>query len=206
MHLESLEALLSDLGLTRGETHNDQPLDWLVQVIAECLDLVFVGIYLIDDTREWIVLRAGSGEAGRVMVRVGHKWKVADRMPIGRAVLLNELWVVDSAYLPESEEELELGSELHQKVYHQVGVRLRYARIGPIPFFAPAIVARWELIFPLRWEGNAIGAMVVNSDQADDFRADALVGLQRVADSIARTIEHSECRRVGAPFRRDYRA
>ena len=50
-----------------------------VEVIGEYFKLYYVGLFLLDETRQWAVLRAGTGEAGRKMLQRRHK------LPVGRA-------------------------------------------------------------------------------------------------------------------------
>lgn len=52
----------------------------IVDLVHEHYSLYFVGIYLVDTSGRWVVLQAGTGEAGKQLLARGH------RLPIGVGV------------------------------------------------------------------------------------------------------------------------
>ncbi|RLC66540.1 MAG: hypothetical protein DRI48_04460, partial [Chloroflexi bacterium] len=61
----------------------DALLHTTVDVICDEFGFYYAGVFLIDETGEWAVLRAGRGEAGAAMVSQGHKLKVDGHSMIG---------------------------------------------------------------------------------------------------------------------------
>ncbi|MCX7682214.1 MAG: response regulator, partial [Anaerolineae bacterium] len=63
----------------------DTLLKTTVDLICDEFGFYYAGVFLIDETGEWAVLRAGRGEAGAAMVAAGHKLKVDGHSMIGAA-------------------------------------------------------------------------------------------------------------------------
>ncbi|NJN44310.1 MAG: hypothetical protein HC806_06040 [Anaerolineae bacterium] len=61
-----------------------------VELIRDRFSLYYVGIFLNDEEKEWAVLRAGTGEAGRVQIEAGHRLAVAGNSMIGQCVLSSQ--------------------------------------------------------------------------------------------------------------------
>lgn len=109
----------------------DELLSNTVETICEEYDLYYAGIFLIDETPDedgkiWAKLRAGSGEAGRIMIQKGHKLDVGGNSMIGAATGLNEarisldvgeekVWF-NNPYLPKTRSEMALPLHIHRKV------------------------------------------------------------------------------------------
>ncbi|MBN1978635.1 MAG: HAMP domain-containing protein, partial [Anaerolineae bacterium] len=58
----------------------DQLVQQAVELIRQRFDLYYVGLFLVDEVGEWAVLRAGTGEAGQVMLARSHRIKVGEGM------------------------------------------------------------------------------------------------------------------------------
>jgi HAMP domain-containing protein len=58
----------------------DELVRQVVELIQEQFGLYYVGLFLVDESSEWAVLRAGTGEAGRSMLARGHRIKVGEGM------------------------------------------------------------------------------------------------------------------------------
>jgi len=139
----------------------DQLIQQAVELIRERFGLYYVGLFLVDETREWAVLRAGTGEAGRAMLARGHRIKVGTGM-IG--------WSVAHA---EARVALEAGED---------GVRLATAELPE---------THTEAALPLRSRGQIIGALTVQSDQPAAFDEDTIVVLQTMADQVAVALDNA---------------
>jgi hypothetical protein len=68
----------------------DQLVQKVADLVQERFDLYYVGLFLVDETGEWTgepgqwaVLRAGTGEAGQVMLAAGHKLQIGGQSMIG---------------------------------------------------------------------------------------------------------------------------
>jgi len=64
----------------------DQLLQRTVDIICDEFDFYYAGVFLIDETGQWAVLRAGRGGAGAAMIADGHKLAVGGNSMIGSAV------------------------------------------------------------------------------------------------------------------------
>ena len=54
-----------------------------VELIRDRFKLYYTGLFLIDETGQWLVLHAGTGEAGRKMIAAGHKLEVGGQSMVG---------------------------------------------------------------------------------------------------------------------------
>jgi GAF domain-containing protein len=133
-----------------------------VELICERFNLYYVGLFLADDERQWALLRAGSGEAGRAMIQRGH------RLPIGRASMIG--WSIANA----------------QARIAQVAAEDIVRQANP---FLPD--TRSEVAIPLRTRRQAIGALTVQSTQPNAFDQTLLDVLQSMADQLAAAIENA---------------
>jgi GAF domain-containing protein len=138
-----------------------------VEVIQERFQLYYVGLFLVDEHREAIVLRAGTGEAGRKMLSRGHQLALGQGM-IG--------WSVEN---DQARVSLDVDEDLEQ------GVR--------VPRFANPDLpnTRSEAAIPLRARGRVIGALTVQDDQPGAFDEEVVDLLQVMADLLATTIENA---------------
>jgi GAF domain-containing protein/HAMP domain-containing protein len=132
-----------------------------VELIRERFGLYYVGLFLVDDTGEWAVLLAGTGEAGRAMLARGHRIRVGKGM-IG--------WSVAHA---QARVALEAGED---------AVRLATAELPH---------TRSEAALPLRSRGQVLGALTVQHTQPGAFDQDTLVVLQTMADQVAVALDNA---------------
>ncbi len=140
----------------------DELLPQAVELIRQRFDLYYVGIFLLDETGRWAVLRAGTGEAGRQMLEMGHKLEVGGRSMIG--------WCTANV---KARIALDVGAE-------------------PIRFDNPLLShTRSEMAFPLVSRGRVIGAMTIQSDRPAAFVEEDITALQTMADQLATAIENA---------------
>jgi GAF domain-containing protein/HAMP domain-containing protein len=139
----------------------DRLIQQVVELIRERFGLYYVGLFLRDETGEWAVLRAGTGEAGRAMLARGHRIKVGEGM-IGWSVAHSEARVA-----------LEAGED---------AVRLATAELPD---------TRSEAALPLRSHGQVLGALTVQHTQSGAFDQDTLVVLQTMADQVAVALDNA---------------
>ncbi len=131
----------------------------VVDLIEKRLDLYYAGLFLVDETGEWAVLRAGTGDAGQQMLAQGLKLAVGGESMIGRCVATGEAGV-----------QLDVG---------QAAVRFED------PFLPET---RSEMALPLRSRGRVIGAMMIQSTRPSAFDKADVSTLQNMADQIAAAI------------------
>ncbi|MBN1922686.1 MAG: Cache 3/Cache 2 fusion domain-containing protein [Anaerolineae bacterium] len=136
-------------------------LDQVVELIRDSFGLYYVGLFLADEEREWAVLRAGTGEAGRKMLSRQHRIRVGEGM-IG--------WSVAHA-------QPRIASEVGEDA-----VRLASSELPN---------TRSEAALPLRSRGRVLGALSVQSDQPAAFDESAMAVLQTMADQVAVALDNA---------------
>jgi len=139
----------------------DTLLNKVAEVIKERFDLYYVGIFVLDANREYAVLQAGTGEAGRVMRYEGHRLSIGGSSMIGWAVANREPRIA-----------LDVGTEA-------------------IRFNNPHLPAtRSELALPIIAHDEVLGAMTVQSEQPNAFDDHDIAVLENVTDSLAIALEN----------------
>jgi GAF domain-containing protein/HAMP domain-containing protein len=121
-----------------------------------------IGIFLLDNNKEYAVLVASPTEAGRQMMENNHRLAVGEAGIVGRVAATGEPRVAlntgsdvaffDNPYLPET---------------------------------------RSEMALPLKVENNIIGVLDVQSDQLEAFNEDDVAIMQVMADQLATAIERT---------------
>jgi GAF domain-containing protein/HAMP domain-containing protein len=133
----------------------------VVDLIRDRFDLYYVGLFLLDESGEWAVLRAGTGEAGQAMLARGHRIRFGQGM-IGWSVAHGEARVA-----LEAEED---------------AVRLATPELPE---------TRSEAAVPMRSRGRVVGALTVQSTQPAAFDEDILVSLEAMADQVAVALDNA---------------
>jgi GAF domain-containing protein len=137
----------------------DQLMRQVVDLIRERFGLYYVGLFLVEG--EWAVLRAGTGEAGRIMLARGHRLKVGAGM-IG--------WSIANA---QARVALEAGEDAVRRIAAELPE------------------TRSEAALPLRSRGRVIGALTVQHVQPGAFDQDTIVVLQTMADQVAVALDNA---------------
>jgi GAF domain-containing protein len=140
----------------------DELLPRAVDLIKERFDLYYTGIFLVEESGRWAVLRAGTGEAGDRMMERGHRLAVGGASMIGRAVGNSKAYIA-----------LDVGDE---------------AQRFDNPFLPET---RSEMALPLVYQDRAIGAMTIQSAEPMAFSEEDSVVLQAMADQLANSIENA---------------
>lgn len=134
----------------------------VVQVIRERFDLYYAGLFLVDEAGRWAVLRAGTGAAGQAMLAADHRLLVGGESMIGTAISGQRARIA-----------LDVGEE---------AVRFDNPHLPE---------TRSEMALPLISRGGVIGAMTIQSTEADAFSAEDIVVLQTVANQVAVAIDNA---------------
>lgn len=134
----------------------------IVELIQKNFGLYYVGLFLLDDKKEWAILQAGTGEAGKKMLERKHKIKVGSGM-IGWCIKHNQLRVAQKA-----EKDI---------------VRLATQELPE---------TRSEAALPLHSRGKVIGALTIQSTESNAFDSRTLTILQMMADQVAIAIDNAE--------------
>lgn len=133
-----------------------------VNLMYDRFQLYYAGIFLVDETRQWAVLSAGTGEAGRLMLSQGHKLEVGGTSMVGACVAQRQAHITFD-------------------VTHEA----RFRRNPLLP------ETRSEMALPLISRDRVIGAMTIQSAQPNAFSEDDITALQTMADQLASAIENA---------------
>ena len=146
-----------------AELDTDKLLTKVVNLVKERFNLYYVGVFLLDDSEQFAVLRVGTGEAGKRMAADGHK------LPIGGTSMIG--WAISNK---QARIALDVGED---------AVRFQ----NP---YLPS--TRSELALPMiSSEERVLGAMTVQSARERAFDEDDITVLQGIADSLAIALDHA---------------
>jgi len=134
----------------------------VVNLVRNRFDLYYVGLFLLDEDRQFAVLRAGTGEAGRQMLEQQHRLEVGGESIISQCMARSEPCAAQ-----------DIGEEA-----------VRFDN----PFLPET---RSELALPLRSRGRVIGAMTVQSAEETAFDETDIAVLQTMADQVAVAIDNA---------------
>lgn len=140
----------------------DKLLAEVVELIKERAGYYFVGVFLLDETKEYMVARAGTGQAGLMLRQQGFRLKVGQEGVVGWVAAHRRSLRVDDVY--------------EDSLYRPVEV---------IPD------TRSELALPLIMSKNILGVLDIHSDQPTAFRLDDEPILQSLADQVAVAIQNA---------------
>lgn len=134
----------------------------IVDLIQERFGLYYVGLFLVGQNNEWAILRAGTGNAGKIMLESDHRLRVGDGM-IG--------WCIANA-------QARIASDVGDD-----GVRFDNPNL---------LETRSECALPMRSRGQVIGALTVQSKEPVAFNQDTITVLQTMADQVAIALENAQ--------------
>lgn len=133
----------------------------VVELIRKSFDLYYVGLFLVDEQFEWAILRAGTGEAGRLMLARGHRIRVGDGM-VG--------WCI-------ANEKARIASESREDAVRRPSMELPDTRS--------------EAALPLASRDRVVGALTVQSDKVAAFDQETLTVLQAMVDQVAVALDNA---------------
>ena len=141
----------------------------VVDLIRERFDLYYVGLFLVQEggrlaavPRKWAVLRAGTGEAGQMLLKQRHRLEVGGNSMIGQCVASGEARIA-----------LDVGEEAAH-------------------FSNPLLPeTRSELALPLISRGETIGALTIQSSKKATFVQEDIATFQTMASQLANAIENA---------------
>lgn len=152
--------------VTRAITSN-QPLDSLLpsltEVISEKFGFYHTGIYLIDDDREFAVLRAANSEGGRRLIARNHQLRIGQTGIVGFVAATG-----------------------NPRTALDVGTDAAYFDNPELP------ETRSEMALPLNLSGNLLGVLDVQSVQPDAFQPEDVDVLSTLADQVAIAIQNAQ--------------
>ncbi|MEJ2710026.1 MAG: GAF domain-containing protein [Anaerolineales bacterium] len=137
-------------------------LQHVVRLISERFDFYHAGIFLLDEERQYAVLRAASSQGGRQMLARGHK------LEVGRVGIVGHV-----------------AAEGKPRIALDVGTDAVYFNNPDLP------LTRSEVGLPLVSRGEIIGVLDVQSTQPSAFSREELEILQLLADQVALAIDNA---------------
>ncbi|MBI5353068.1 MAG: GAF domain-containing protein [Chloroflexi bacterium] len=137
-----------------------------VDIICDEFGFYYAGVFFLDNAKQYAVLKAGRGEAGRMMVNAGHRLAVGGNSMIGASIANRQGRIA-----------LDVGTE-------------------PVFFENPDLPkTRSEMALPLIAGEDVIGALTVQSTEEAAFHDEDIAALQTLADQLAIAIQNSNLHR-----------
>lgn len=143
-----------------GQPNLENLLNNAVNLIRDQFEFYYVSIFLADERGEYANLRAGTGEAGRVMMERGHRLKIGEIGIVGYVV---------------SRGEARIASNVQSDMVHYKNPLLPETRS--------------EMALPLHSGDKIIGALDVQSVEENAFTQEDINILQTIADQLAVAFE-----------------
>jgi GAF domain-containing protein len=140
----------------------EQLLDETVHLISETFGFYHAGIFLVDDARRHVVLRAASSQGGRRMLERGHQ------LELGRVGIVGHVAATGEA-----------------RIALDVGEDAVFFENPDLPR------TRSEMALPLTVRGEIVGVLDVQSTEGNAFTEDDVAVLQTMADQVAVAIENA---------------
>jgi len=139
----------------------DQLMQETVDLIQEKFNLYYVGLFILDTSGEWAILRSGTGMAGKAMLERNYRIRVGSGI-IGWSIVNAQPRVT----LDVSEDDVRLATpELPE--------------------------TSSEAAFPLRSRGKVLGALSIQSEQPGAFGEMELHTFQALSDQLAIALDNA---------------
>ncbi len=137
-----------------------------VDIICDEFGFYYAGVFFLDDAKQYAVLKAGRGEAGRAMLAAGHKLAVGGNSMIGACI-----------------------ANKQGRIALDVGEEAVFFENPHLPN------TRSEMALPLIVGDEAFGALTVQSTEEAAFHEEDIDALQTMADQLAIAIQNSNLHR-----------
>jgi len=139
-----------------GIHEEDELLRKIVALIHDRFQLYYAGVFLVDELSEFAILKAGSGEAGKIMFREGHRLAVGGSSMIGWCIAMRK-----------------------PRISFDVGQE-------DVRFANPQLpLTRSEMALPLLVHDQALGALTIQSTEPNAFDETDVSILSGIADNLA---------------------
>lgn len=137
-----------------------------VDIICDEFGFYYAGVFLVDEPTQSAVLKAGRGEAGKAMLREGHKLAIGGNSMIGASI-----------------------ANKKGRIALDVGAEAVFFENPHLP------KTRSEMALPLIVGDEAIGALTVQSTEEAAFHEEDIDALQTMADQLSVAIQNSRLHR-----------
>jgi GAF domain-containing protein len=135
----------------------------VVTLISQKFGFYHVSIFLIDDKREWAIMRAASSTGGQQMIARNHRLAVGKQGIVGFVTGLGE-----------------------PRISQNIGLDYVHTNAEELP------ETRSEMALPLKAHGDIIGALDIQDSNESAFREEDITILQTLADQIALAISNAQ--------------
>jgi len=159
---KQFEAIAQVAHATAANESLDTLLPRLASLVSEQFGFYHTGVFLIDDKREYAVLRAANSEGGKQMLQRGHKLLIGQTGIVG---------FVSAMGTP--------------RIALDVGVDAVFFDNPDLPS------TRSEMALPLHVSGEIIGVLDVQSTRANEFQEEDIGILSTLADQVAVAIQNA---------------
>ena len=132
------------------------------ELVSQQFGFYHVGIFLMDETHDFAILRAANSEGGQQMMNRHHQLPIDPNSIVGHSISTGE-----------------------PRIALDVGVDSVYFDNPDLP------ATRSEMALPLRAAGRVIGALDVQSTETNAFAQEDIVVLATLADQITVAIENA---------------
>jgi GAF domain-containing protein len=130
--------------------------------VSEQFNVYHTGIFLLDDKREFAILRASNSEGGKKMMTREHKLEVGQTGIVGFVTATGQ-----------------------PRIASDVGADAAFFNNPDLPN------THSEITLPLRYAGQIIGALDVQSSESNAFDQDDIEVLITLADQVATAIKNT---------------
>jgi diguanylate cyclase (GGDEF)-like protein/PAS domain S-box-containing protein len=137
----------------------DQLLHKAVDLAGERFNLYYVGLFLVDESGRWAVLRAATGGVGQKLIEQGFRLEVGGQSMVGWCIANQQARIAQDA--------------------GQDAVRLANPLLSE---------TRSEMVLPLTSRDQIIGALTIQSGRINAFDEDEMAVFQTMADQLANAI------------------
>jgi GAF domain-containing protein len=157
-----LEAI-ADVARSIATLHDmDQLLPYITKLVSESFGFYHTGIFLLDENKEFAILRAANSEGGQKMLARKHQLRIGQEGVVGFAIAAKKAHIA-----------LDVGED-------------------PTYFNNPDLPAtRSEMALPLVVGSDVIGALDVQSEQPGAFSDEDIKVISTLANLIAIAIENA---------------
>ncbi|MGD9099984.1 MAG: GAF domain-containing protein [Anaerolineae bacterium] len=140
----------------------DELIQQVVESVRDRFGFYYVGLFLKDETNEWAVLQAGTGQAGQALLAREYRLHIGGGSIVGWSIEHGQARVakLDEAFT-------------------------MYLTISELPD------TRSEAAIPLQSRGQVRGALSVHHAEPDAFGPDIITALQMVADQVAIALDNA---------------
>lgn len=156
------EAIAQVAHATAAAMETEDLLSRLVEVISQQFGFYHAGIFLVDENREYAVLRAANSEGGKRMLQRGH------RLAFGQTGIVGYVAATGTA-----------------RIALDVGADAAYFDNPDLP------ETRSELALPLRAGTEIIGVLDVQSQQSNAFQPEDVEVLSTLTDQVTIAIQNA---------------